>query len=78
MEWGAEVSRDYYGWLTLADGSGGDSSEVTVHFNFGSRTVEDEIQEESSEGKGRGYDTGVHKTPDEEGSGKVAPSSPEE
>ena len=39
MEWGAEVSRDYSGWLTVADdGAGG--SEVTVHLSFGERSVE--------------------------------------
>jgi len=47
MEWGAEVSRDYSGWLTVAEADGG--SEVTVHLSFGERSVEGEIQEESGE-----------------------------
>ena len=47
MEWGAEVSRDYSGWLTVAEADGG--SEVTVHLSFGERSVEGEIRQESGE-----------------------------
>lgn len=48
LEWGAEVSRDYSGWLTVVENNIG-ASEVTVHLSFGPRTVEGQIQEESSD-----------------------------
>lgn len=50
LEWGAEVSRDYSGWLVVEDREDG-TSEVTVHLSFGERTVEGEIQEDSSPGR---------------------------
>ena len=34
LEWGAEVQRDYSGWLTVAEADG-DRSEVTVHLRSG-------------------------------------------
>lgn len=46
MEWGAELSRDYSGWLSVADDGGG-GSLVTVHLSFGPRTVEEQVQEGS-------------------------------
>jgi uncharacterized membrane protein len=42
MEWGAEVQRDYSGWLTVAEADG-NSSEVTVHLSFGPRSAEPQI-----------------------------------
>ena len=38
MEWGAEVSRDYSGWLTVSE-TGAGASEVTVHLSFGERSA---------------------------------------
>jgi uncharacterized protein YndB with AHSA1/START domain len=50
MEWGAEAGRDYSGWLTVANhGEGG--SEVVVHLDFGERSAEAEIEDQSSEGE---------------------------
>lgn len=77
MEWGAEVQRDYSGWLEVAD-SGGGKSEVTVHLNFGPRTVEPEMREQSPEGQDP-LAEGISATLEsirrqiEEGSGKVQP-----
>lgn len=48
MRWGAEAGRDYTGRLEVAEAGDG-QSEVTVHLSFGPRTVEGEIQEQSSE-----------------------------
>jgi len=48
MEWGAEMGRDYSGWLSVSDRADG-RSEVTVHLSFGKRSVEEQIQEESTE-----------------------------
>ena len=48
MRWGAETGRDYSGRLTVAEAGDG-QSEVTVHLSFGPRSVEGEIQEDSSE-----------------------------
>ncbi len=79
MEWGAEVSRDYSGWLTVAES--GSASEVNVHLDFGERSAEGEIEEESSEDR-HPLQEGVAETLEsirrqiEEGSGKLAPSSP--
>ena len=82
MEWGAEVERDYSGWLEVAEGAGSES-RVTVHLNFGERSVEPEIRERTSEGRDP-LAEGVSATLEsirrqiEEGSGKVkAPSPPE-
>ena len=50
MEWGAEVQRDYSGWLTVAEADG-NRSEVTVQLSFGPRSAEPEIQEEAPEGR---------------------------
>ena len=48
MEWGAEMGRDYSGWLSVSDRADG-QSEVTVHLWFGEHSVEEHVQEESSE-----------------------------
>lgn len=45
MEWGAEGSRDYSGWLAVAVGCDG-ASEITVHPSFGWRSVEPEMREQ--------------------------------
>jgi uncharacterized protein YndB with AHSA1/START domain len=80
MEWGAEVSRDYSGWLTVADDGSG-ASEVTVHLAFGERSVEGEIQEESSDDRDP-LEESVGATLEsirrqiEEGAGKVDQPSP--
>ena len=77
---GAEVSRDYSGWLTVADdGAGG--SEVTVHLSFGERSVEGEIQDESGEDRDP-LDEAVGATLEsirrqiKEDAGRVQPPSP--
>lgn len=77
MEWGAEVQRDYSGWLTVAEADGG-GSEVTVHLSFGERTVEPGIREETPEGRDP-LAEGISATLEsirrqiEEGTGKVQP-----
>ena len=77
MEWGAEVSRDYSGWLAVAESSGG-ASEVTVHLSFGERSAEPEISESSPEGQDP-LAEGISATLEsirrqiEEGAGKVDP-----
>ena len=48
MEWGANLYRDYSGWLQV-EPAGDGASEVTVHLSFGERSVEQEIQEDSSD-----------------------------
>jgi uncharacterized protein YndB with AHSA1/START domain len=50
MEWGAEMGRDYSGWLSVSDRADG-QSEVTVHLSFGERSVEEQVREESGEGR---------------------------
>ena len=80
MEWGAEVQRDYSGWLTVAE-TDANSSEVTVHLSFGPRSAEPEIQEEAPEGRDP-LEEGISATLEsirrqiEEGSGKVQPPPP--
>ena len=80
MEWGAEVERDYSGWLEVAEGANG-HSQVTVHLNFGERSVEPEIREQTPEGRDP-LAEGVSATLEsirrqiEEGSGKVQPPAP--
>jgi uncharacterized membrane protein len=80
LEWGAEVQRDYSGWLTVAEADGG-RSEVTVHLSFGPRSAEPEIQEEAPEGRDP-LEEGISATLEsirrqiEEGTGKVQPPSP--
>ncbi len=51
MEWGAEIGREYSGWLTVSDAGEADSgrSEVRVHLSFGEASREPQIQEDSSE-----------------------------
>ena len=80
LEWGAEVQRDYSGWLAVAGGAGG-NSEVTVHLSFGERSVEPEMQERAPEGSDP-LAEGISATLEsirrqiEEGSGKVQPPPP--
>src|SRR5215216_4823021 len=77
MEWGAEVQRDYSGWLEVAEGADG-QCQVTVHLNFGERSVEPEIREQTPEGRDP-LAEGVSATLEsirrqiEEGAGKVEP-----
>src|SRR5215212_4419609 len=79
MEWGAEVQRDYSGWLEVAEGAGG--SQVTVHLFFGERSVEPEMREQTPEGSDP-LAEGVSATLEgirrqvEEGAGKVEPPPP--
>ncbi len=79
MKWGAEVARDYSGWLTVAED--GDGSLATVHLHFGEQSVEGEIEEESNEDR-HPLQEGLTQTLEfirsqiEEGAGKVQPSSP--
>ncbi|WP_047863823.1 SRPBCC family protein [Rubrobacter aplysinae] len=81
LEWGAEVSRDYSGRLEVHETSDG-GSNVEVQLWFGPRTVEGEIQEESS-GDRDPLEEGVSATLDsiqsqlEEGAGKQPQPSPE-
>lgn len=80
MEWGAETDRDYSGWLQVSDRDD-NKSEVTVHLDFGERSVEGQIQEESREGRDP-LEEALAATLEsirrqlEEGSGKVRPPSP--
>jgi len=81
MRWGAETERDYSGRLTVAEAGDG-QSEVTVHLSFGPRSVEGEIQEDSSEDRNP-LEESLEATLEsirrqiEEGSGKLPPPSPE-
>lgn len=80
MEWGAEVSRDYSGWLAVAE-SGDGTSEVTVHLSFGERSVEPEMREQAPEDRNP-LAEGISATLEsirrqiEEGAGKVDPPPP--
>jgi uncharacterized membrane protein len=80
LEWGAEVQRDYSGWLTVAE-AGSNESEVTVHLSFGPRSAEPEIQAEALEGRDP-LEEGISATLEsirrqiEEGAGKVQPPLP--
>ncbi len=81
MRWGAETGRDYSGRLTVAEAGDG-QSEVTVHLPFGPRSVEGEIQEDSSEDRNPleeslGATLESIQRQIEEGSGKLPPPSPE-
>ncbi len=81
MRWGAETGRDYSGRLTVAKAGDG-RSEVTVHLSFGPRSVEVEIQEDSAEDRdpleeSLGATLESIRRQIEEGSGKLAPPSPE-
>ena len=81
IRWGAETGRDYSGRLTVAEAGDG-QSEVTVHLSFGPRSVEGEIQEDSSEDRNP-LEESLAATLEsirrqiEEGSGKLPPPSPE-
>ncbi|HZB84376.1 MAG TPA: SRPBCC family protein [Rubrobacteraceae bacterium] len=80
MEWGAEVQRDYSGWLEVAEDADG-HSQVTVHLNFGERSVEPEVREQTLEERDP-LAEGIAATLEsirrqiEEGSGKVEPPPP--
>src|SRR3712207_3878925 len=80
MEWSAEVERDYSGWLEVAESADGES-QVTVHLNFGERSVEPEMREQRPEGR-EPLAEGISATLEsirrqiEEGSGKVEPPLP--
>ena len=81
MRWGAETDRDYSGRLTVAEAGDG-QSEVTVHLSFGPRSVEGEIQEDSSYDRDpleESLDATLEsiRRQIEEGSGKLPPPSPE-
>jgi ribosome-associated toxin RatA of RatAB toxin-antitoxin module len=81
MRWGAETDRDYSGRLTVAEAGDG-QSEVTVHLSFGPRSVEGEIQEDSSDDRNP-LEESLEATLEsirrqiEDGSGKLSPPSPE-
>ncbi len=80
MEWGAEVQRDYSGWLEVAE-SGDGQSRVTVHLNFGERSVEPQMREQAPEdrdplGEGIAATLESIRRQIEEGSGKVEPPPP--
>lgn len=80
MRWGAEAERDYTGRLEVAEVGDGES-EVTVHLSFGPRTVEGEIQAQSSDDRNP-LEESLRDTLEsirrqiEEGSGKLPPTSP--
>ena len=81
MRWGAETGRDYSGRLTVAEAGDG-QCEVTVRLSFGPRSVEGEIQEDSSEDRNPleeslGATLESIRRQIEEGSGKLPPPSPE-
>lgn len=48
MEWGANVGRDYSGQLEVTE-QGPSSSQVTVMLQFGPRSVDQEIQEQTGD-----------------------------
>jgi ribosome-associated toxin RatA of RatAB toxin-antitoxin module len=80
MEWGAEVQRDYSGWLEVTE-DGDAQSQVTVHLDFGERSVEPEMREQAPEDRDP-LAEGIAATLEsirrqiEEGSGKVQPPPP--
>lgn len=80
MEWGAEVQRDYSGWLEVTEDGDG-QSQVTVHLDFGERSVEPEMREHAPEDRDP-LAEGIAATLEsirrqiEEGSGKVQPPPP--
>ena len=81
MRWGAETERDYSGRLTVVE-TGDGESEVTVHLSFGPRSVESEIQDDSSDDRNPleeslGATLESIRRQIEEGSGKLPPPSPE-
>lgn len=81
MRWGAESDRDYSGRLEVSEAGDG-QSEVTVQLSFGPRSVEGEIQDQSSDGRNP-IEESLTATLEsirrqiEEGSGKLDPPSPE-
>ena len=82
MRWGAETARDYSGRLTVAEAGDG-QCEVTVHLSFGPRSVEGEIQADSSDDRNPleeslGATLESIRRQIEEGSGKLPPPSPED
>lgn len=81
LEWGAETSRDYSGRLEIQETASG-SSNVEIQLWFGPRTVEGEIQEESSDERDP-LEEALEATLEsirnqlEEGAGKESQPSPE-
>ena len=81
MRWGAESDRDYSGRLEVSEAGDG-QSEVTVHLSFGPRSVEGEIQDQSSDDRNP-LEESLTATLEsirrqiEEGSGKLDTPSPE-
>lgn len=79
LEWGAEFSRDYSGWLTVEE-SAPQECVVTAHLSFGPRSVESEVREESGQDRDP-LAEGVSNTLEsirrqlEEGRGKTSPDS---
>ena len=76
LEWGAEFSRDYSGWLTVEE-SAENECVVTAHLSFGSRSVEGEAQGESGDDRDP-MEEGISRTLEsirrqlEEGRGKTS------
>lgn len=80
LRWGAEVNRDYSGWLQVTGADGG-GSQVRVHLSFGPRSVEGQIEEEApsdrdplAEAVGATLESIRRQI--EEGAGKVQPPPP--
>ncbi len=77
MEWGAETQHTYSGRLEVRP-SGDSASEVSVHLEFGPRSVEDEIQAKAGPERDA-IEEALDATLEsirrqvEDGSGKVAP-----
>jgi len=80
MRWGAEVNRDYSGWLRVSEAGEG-RSQVRIHLSFGPRSVESEIADQA-EGDRDPLAEAVSATLGsirrqiEEGAGKVQPPPP--
>lgn len=78
LQWGAEFSRDYSGWLTVEESAAGECV-VTAHLSFGPRSVEEEVQQKSSDDRDP-LQEGVSRTLEsirrqlEEGRGKTSPT----
>lgn len=76
LQWGAELSRDYSGWLTVEE-STPEECMVTAHLSFGPRSVEPEVQKETDTDRDP-MQEGVARTLEsirrqlEEGSGKTS------
>lgn len=79
LQWGAEFSRDYSGWLAVEE-YGAEECVLTAHLSFGPRSVEEEVQQESGEDRDP-LAEGVSNTLEsirrqlEEGRSKTSPTS---